>query len=102
MILNLVISFVEGILYFSASHTVDWMPKSLATSRKATGAGPRARVSTTTRKETKRRRGRPSKTVATGMTPNTFRDRCKEFEKAILPVVRSMFANTTLRIFSHN
>ena len=40
----------------------------------------------------KRKRGRPPKSVATGMAVKTFNKKCSEFDSALLPVVRSMFS----------
>lgn len=43
-----------------------------------------------------RRRGRPSTTIAAGMTKNTFVKKCKELNRAIAELKKGMFASSLL------
>jgi len=84
-------------LTFSHSYRVDCMPKSrspvLRSHRARVKDTPRQppRVRDTPQPTKHEKRGRPTKSVATGMDRTSFSRKCSEFEAAILPVVKSMF-----------
>jgi hypothetical protein len=66
------------------------MPKSSSKSGKSAKVPIRTRLADRPQVPEKRKRGRPAKSVATGMADKTFNRKCSEFDAAIRPVVESM------------
>lgn len=67
------------------------MPKSPSKSGKSARTSGRGRAADRPQVPEKRKRGRPQKSVATGMAGKTFNRKCSEFDAALRPVVNSMF-----------
>ena len=66
------------------------MAKKRSKSGKSAKAPIRGRLHDRPQVPEKRKRGRPQKSVATGMADKTFNRKCSEFDVAVRPVVESM------------